>query len=222
MGFLKRLFGKRTQYLTDEEFTAINEHYDRYVGETTNVFHEIVSDRVHIDVNIIPEVPGRDFKVLYATGMSALPMPGLPRESQYAELFVVLPKDWPIEGDPLEDERNFWVIRMLKTMSRIPTDYGKGIYPGISMPNSDPDQPFPGTGFYGMMLGTPGIFDPMFEQLNVGEKTINFYPLLPMTKPEVDWKMVQPSATALLERLNDLKLDPLEVTLVNPNRSSFF
>ena len=63
------------------------------------VFHEILSDIVHIDVNIIPPDNGRDYYVLWTSGMSDLPMT-LPdgdydkKEYERAELFLFLPKDW--------------------------------------------------------------------------------------------------------------------------------
>ena len=39
-------------------------------NEKPSVFHELVSDIVHIDVNIIPSDNGRDYYVLWTSGMS--------------------------------------------------------------------------------------------------------------------------------------------------------
>lgn len=38
------------------------------------VYHEIASDIVHIDVNVIPPEGGRNYYVLWTSGMSDLPM----------------------------------------------------------------------------------------------------------------------------------------------------
>lgn len=221
MGFFKKLFGKKNEtcYLSEEEMTAITDHFDRHVGETTDVFHELVSDAVHIDVHTIPDVPGRDFKVLFTTGMSALPMPNVDPQHSYAELFILLPKDGPMDQESFADQANFWPIQFLKTMARVPTDYQAPIKPGMSMPNGDPAQEFPGTHFRGVMIGRPNMFPLEFSPARIGDKTINFYPVVPMTQAEMDWKIQQVEGTALLDRYDRAGIDPLKVALIDRTRA---
>ena len=65
------------------------------------VFHELLSDLVHIDVHVICPDEELPFYVLYTTGMSDLPM-SLPEEIadredlKYAELYMLLPGDWDL------------------------------------------------------------------------------------------------------------------------------
>jgi hypothetical protein len=37
-----------------ENMEAISAHIARWIGEPASVFHELVSDKVHIDVHIVP------------------------------------------------------------------------------------------------------------------------------------------------------------------------
>lgn len=65
------------------------------------VYHEIVSDIVHIDVNVIPPEGERDYYVLWTSGMSDLPMDlpdgsRNPKEYNRAELLMYLPGDWEL------------------------------------------------------------------------------------------------------------------------------
>lgn len=65
------------------------------------VYHEIVSDIVHIDVNVIPPEGERNYYVLWTSGMSDLPMDlpdgsRNPKEYNRAELLMYLPGDWEL------------------------------------------------------------------------------------------------------------------------------
>ena len=77
----------------------ISAHFEElFPGRECFVFHEIISDLVHIDVNIMRPTEKQSFYVVYTTGMSDLPMT-LPdeiadrEELEYAEVFLLLPGD---------------------------------------------------------------------------------------------------------------------------------
>ena len=61
------------------------------------MFHELLSDLVHIDVNIMRPDETHPYYVMYTTGMSDMPMT-LPEEIQdredlrYGELYMFLPR----------------------------------------------------------------------------------------------------------------------------------
>src|SRR5690606_35651519 len=103
---------------------AICAHFTEHVGEASMVFHEIVSDLVHIDVHQIPPSDERPFWTLYTTGMSDRPMsaPEGAEDCRYAELMIKLPAAWPIDrlnewpqgGADAETERMYWPVRWLK------------------------------------------------------------------------------------------------------------
>lgn len=52
----------------------IEEHFGTYFGRPAQVFHEIRSKKVHVDIHVIPPPTRFDPIVLFTTGMSDLPM----------------------------------------------------------------------------------------------------------------------------------------------------
>jgi hypothetical protein len=105
----------------DERITA---HLRRRLGAKGWVFHEIVSDLVHIDVHVVPPSRRHPYHVLVTSGMSALPMtvPDTfedPASFRFAELSMLLPPDWKLDEASLSDERFYWPIRLLKSLARV-------------------------------------------------------------------------------------------------------
>src|SRR5439155_11079655 len=123
---------------------AISRHVGRYVGKVEHVFHEIVSDLVHVDVHLIPPQPNREFVTLVTSGMSDRPMtlpPGCDAPA-YAELLLCLPPDWPLEQEDFKDEAKFWPVRLLKFLARLPHEYDTWLSFGHTVPHGDPPEPF--------------------------------------------------------------------------------
>lgn len=59
----------------EECIEEISEHIERHIGEICMVFHEVISDTVHIDVHHIKPTEERPFHTLVTSGMSDLQMP---------------------------------------------------------------------------------------------------------------------------------------------------
>jgi Suppressor of fused protein (SUFU) len=142
---------------------AVEEHVARHIGAIDRVWHEVISDRVHLDVHVVEPTPQRPFVTLVTTGMSDQPM-AVPQDAglpSYAELLICLPPDWPRQQQDLADERNYWPIRWLKTLARLPHDYDTWLGPGHTVPNGDPAEPFAdGTGFCAMLVARPLLVVP--------------------------------------------------------------
>ena len=104
------------------DIEAISAHIERRIGRVNTVLHEIVSDELHIDIHYVKSSLFRRFEVLVTSGMSALPMavPAESNEPRFAEMVAVLPKGWPISKEAFADERNYWPIRLMKTLARLP------------------------------------------------------------------------------------------------------
>ena len=60
----------------------------------------------------------------------------------HAELAIALPPDWPMGQDAFQDERNFWPVRLLKQLARLPHDLNTWLGWGHSIPNGDPAKPY--------------------------------------------------------------------------------
>src|ERR1044072_8556897 len=91
----------------DEALTRLDEHLERYLADGSDnafVWHEIASDLVHIDVQVFPPSPRRNYYTLVTSGMSDLPMhvPPEAEDQRYAELMICLPPDWswPLDTEP--------------------------------------------------------------------------------------------------------------------------
>lgn len=174
----------------DERITA---HLTKTLGAPESVWHEIVSDRVHLDVHVVPAAKDRPFITLVTAGLSARPMTMPPDmkdkdEWKHAELCVFLPPDWPIAQASLPDERNYWPIRLLKTLGRLPHDYGTWLGWGHSIPNGDPAQTYaPDTKLAGAIIIPPFAHDTLF--IAEGKPTLHIFQILPVTAAEMDFKL---------------------------------
>ena len=111
----------------------INAHFQGlFPNREEFVFHELLSDLVHIDVNIMRPDETHPYYVMYTTGMSDMPMT-LPEEIQdredlrYGELYMFLPKEWnpgeagQINSDIAQEE--YWPIGLIKYLARFPHEY---------------------------------------------------------------------------------------------------
>src|SRR3954468_8247346 len=83
---------------TEAASEEIERHLTRFFGAPSTVFHEIVSEKIHLDIHIISPRPERNWWTLFTTGMSALPMTAPPEaeEFRYAELVLALPPEWKV------------------------------------------------------------------------------------------------------------------------------
>jgi len=129
--------------------SEIESHFEKHFGPVAIVFHEIVSDLIHLDVHVIRPGPERNCWTLFTTGMSALPMTPPPgaEDKQWAELLISLPPEWELDllkGTPAsnEDERGYWPVRWLKALACLPHEYETWLATGHTIPSGDPPQPF--------------------------------------------------------------------------------
>lgn len=204
----------------------LEDHYLQYLGNAESVFHEILSTIVHVDVHWIKPSPSRPFNTLVTMGMSYLPMtvPAGCEALEYAELVAVLPASWPLSSDALEDENNYWPLRLLKMLARFPHEYSTWLGWGHSIPNGDPAKPYAGnTKFCGVVLLPAVTIDPEFTQLKVAEdKTINFYSLVPVYKEEMLYKL-RHGADALASKFDEHGLtEEISVARKNVCKRSFW
>lgn len=62
-------------FLSAGHEAALSEHYERYFGTSLEmIYHEIKSEKIHLDVYIYPPTPDRPFITAATVGMSALPL----------------------------------------------------------------------------------------------------------------------------------------------------
>jgi len=175
-----------------EHLDEIEAHVEKHIGKIETVFHEILSDLVHLDVLFVPATEDRPFHVLVTSGVADEPMAVPEGFEGYnrVELLIALPADWPLSEERLEDEANYWPVRWLKLVGRLPHEYETWIGWGHTIPNGDPAEPIANTKFIGVMLTPPYELPREFFQLETKSgETITFFVMMPLYREEMDLKL---------------------------------
>lgn len=178
------------------DIEAISAHIERHVGRVQTVFHEIVSDELHIDVHHVKSSLFRRYEVLVTTGMSALPMsvPVDSNEPRFAEIVTILPKGWPVSSEAFVDERNYWPIRLMKTLARLPHQGNTWLGFGHTMANGQVEQdmkPYAeGTGLCAVAILPPSTLGEEFWCMQrPGAPDVFFWAAVPLHRAELKFKL---------------------------------
>lgn len=176
-----------------EAIEAISAHIETYLGPIDGVYHEIISDLVHIDVHHVAPRPGRLFHTLVTSGMSDLPMTAPPQagDVQFAELMICLPHTWKLSEAAFRDEANYWPVRLLKMLALFPHLYQSWLGWGHTVPNENPMVPYtPGTKLCCALLAPSILAGPDFFELEISpEKVVRFFCIWPLYTEETDFKL---------------------------------
>jgi hypothetical protein len=189
----------------EESIEEISAHITTHLGPIRSVFHEIVSDTVHIDVHWVEPTAAVPFIRLVTSGMSDLPM-SMPPDCdapRYLELMVTLPADWQLDEASLRDERWYWPVRWLKILARLPHKHQTWLGWGHSIPNGDPPEPYAANTKLCCALILPPIAVPDgFRSLRLrDDKEIHFMSVVPIHAAEMSLKLLK-GTDALTERFD--------------------
>ena len=195
----------KTVVYSEEEMAAVEEHISEYFGEFENVFHEIVSPDIHVDICVIPPTEERDYYTLVTMGMGAFEM-NIPEElAEYrlerAELAISLPPDWKLDQESLNDEKWYWCIRLLKEAARLPIRsdawLGWGHTIGLNGGKTYADN----TELCACILIDPQASEDnrTVSELPDGD-AVNFYQVIPLYQDELEYK-IKYGAEALLDKM---------------------
>jgi Suppressor of fused protein (SUFU) len=191
---------------------AIDQHIARHFGPAATVWHEIVSDLVHIDVHVVEPSAERPYFTLVTSGMSDRPMtvPAGADSNPYAELMMCLPESWPMTAEAFRDENAYWPIRLLKTVARLPHEYDTWIAAWHSVPNGDPAEPYaPDTPFAGVLVAPMIRCEPEARTITAdGGKEISLLALVPLHPAEIELKVAQGS-DALIDAFDRVAVSEL-------------
>ncbi len=180
-------------YASSEDVELIEEHIEKYIGKIDMVWHELISDLVHLDVHHVKPTPERNFHTLVTTGMSDRPMtaPEAFPDFKYAELLITLPAEWKVDDESFKDEKNYWIVRLLKSLARFPHEYETWFWWGHTIPNGDPPKPFhESTNLAGAILAPPITLSQDFLTLECSpDKKVHFFSVIPLYQEEMDLKL---------------------------------
>ena len=199
---------------TEDEMETVEGHIQQYFGKFENVFHELASPDIHVDICVVPPSEERDYYTLVTMGMGAHRM-NVPQElAEYklerAELAIALPKEWKLKHEALKDERWYWPIRLLKVLARLPIASDTWLGFGHTMDNQ---QPFTeNTKLCAAILtGPQGTEDGSQVCTLPGGEEVNFYQVIPLYRDELEYKLVH-DADALLDKMEGISF------VVEPDR----
>lgn len=178
-------------------YDDIHAHFEKHIAPVQMVFHEIISDKVHLDILYsLVKMEDISFYAFVTAGMSDRPMtmpPGFPEPEKWnrSELCLTPPGDWPVGEEAWKDEENYWPIRWLKTLARLPHDYSTFIGPGHTVPNGDPPEPVAKTaGFEGFAVTQISIFGPEFVLMTARDgQQIMINTVVPVYASEMNHKL---------------------------------
>ena len=202
----------------DSAVEEISDHIEQHIGPIEMVFHEIVSDIVHVDIHWVKPGPDRPFHSLITSGMSDLPMnvPEGLENLRYAEVSICLPPDWPMSQEDFRDENNYWPIRMLKVMARFPHEYNTWLGFGHTIPYGNPPMAYADNTKMNSMLLMPSVlFGEAFQKLELPERSIHFYSLIPLYQEEVE-KKLQQGVESLFDGFDEYGVNDI-LTVDRPN-----
>ncbi|YCM42530.1 suppressor of fused domain protein [Verrucomicrobiaceae bacterium 227] len=178
----------------------VERQIESHFGSAASVFHEIVSDLIHIDLHFIPPAEGRPWQTIVTSGMGDLAM-STPEDApafNRAELVLRLPAGWPLDQDSLGNEANYWPLRTLKFLARLPHQLNTWFGSGHTIPLGEGDL-LPG--FAGVILGPPHWAPESFASAAFPDGSLlHFLSVIPLYQSEMDFKLAN-GADALFEKL---------------------
>lgn len=186
-----------------EEMNIIEEHIQQYFGECKNVFHELVSPDIHVDICIVPPDGERNYYTLITMGMGAHRM-NVPEElAEYklerAELAIALPKNWKLTSEDFKNERWYWPVRLLKTLARLPISSNTWLGFGHTMDN-EADFAKNTKLCAAMLTGPQGTEEGSEVCILPNGEEVNFYQVIPLYRDELEYKLAH-DADALLDKM---------------------
>lgn len=198
----------------DHQTEALVAHVERHVAPVENVFIEIVSETVHLDVIVTAPTPATPFRLVLTSGLSDLPMrvPAGAEHLRYAELFVLLPPEWPVNEGAFSEERWFWPLRAIRGFARLPHEHGSFFAFGHTLGNGEPPGRYDESTLFagGALLQAPNL-SPAFHTVSIAgpnPKTIHLLAFVPLYGAEIALARTQ-GLDALTTRLGAAGVDAI-------------
>ena len=179
---------------TVKEMEKVSDYIERQYGEYDDVMHEMESPDIHCDIVIVPPTDASPYYKLVTMGAGAYKM-NVPNELKSticdrAEYVIFLPKDWNIID--VDNEENWWPMRMLKSAARLTVDTDDFLCIKHSVQKNEDGSPVArNTQFNSFVLmpsiGKEGqVVEPL--KLSLFGKKVAFYQLFPLYPEELKFK----------------------------------
>ena len=189
------------QYLYEEaELDVLDQFICDMFGDYKNVFHEIASPDVHLDVCIVDPTEEEPYYKLVTMGAGAYKMQ-IPEQWQkyqlnYAEYVICLPKDWNLNSG---DNTDYWPVKLLKDVARLPIWCDTWLSYGHTTQSDEEGSAYASnTGFNSVVLNFAANKKGDIRLIMPSGKTINFYEIVPLYPEELQYK-IENGADALFK-----------------------
>jgi hypothetical protein len=206
----------------DDHYELVDKHLTKYFKDARiSVFHEIPTLNIHMDVYHVRPA-NSEFEVLITSGMSSIAMNVStqlkdPRNHQFAELMVLLPKGIDFGQVYPAGTKYDWIISMLKQSAKFPHFYDTWVGIGHSIQAEENMEPYSkDTEYVGCLVLPTMTFPKNFEKISSPRGPINIYSLFPLYKEELEFK-IQNGFNAFAEFL--IKNNTKEI--IDFNRTNF-
>lgn len=201
----------RPLLLTRGAMADIEEYVERTFGPFETVIDEIESPDIHVDLIPVPPTLATPWLAVVTMGMSAYRMTTPEGVPPYAEVFILLPEQWPASAAAFESlgEDAWWPFRRLKEVARLPITTGSWVGEGHTIEITCPSCSFTN------VLLTRKLWPGGGLELFSGRKAVRVLQLVPLYRDEFQFRAERGTA-ALLDRLREIS--PHE--LANPKRRS--
>lgn len=209
--------GPRYLY-TDGEIETLDAFITDQFGEYKNVFHEIASPDIHLDVCIVDPAEDEPYYKLVTMGAGAytmqIPEQWRKYQIEHAEYVIYLPKDWNLNSSA---ETDYWPIRTLKDVARLPILYNTWLcYGHTTQADAEGSAYAPNTRFNSVVLSFAENKKGDIRLIMPAGKVINFYEVIPLYPEELKFKM-ENGAEALFAKFKE---KGISYRVLDPNRKS--
>ena len=193
------------QYLYDDaEIDEVDSFICDMFGDYKNVFHEIASPDIHLDVCIVEPTEDEPYYKLVTMGAGAYKM-DIPEQWKkydldYAEYVIYLPADWDLNSG---EETDYWPVKTLKDVARLPIWCDTWLCYGHTAQADEEGSAYASnTGFNSVVLDFAENKKGDIRLIMSSGKVVNFYEVIPLYPEELQFKM-DSGADALFERFRE-------------------
>lgn len=191
MGFFRDTNKKKElpELYSERHLECLENHIESHFGPYESVFHELVSPDIHVDIAIIPPSEAHNCYTLVTMRIGAhrMRVPKAVKKAKLdrAELVICLPPDWNMQSD---EETDYWPLRWLKIMARLPGNEKSWLGWGHTVPSGEPFAE--NTRLCGMLLENPVTFGEEAAACPLPDGScIRFYQMIPLYEEEMDYKV---------------------------------